>query len=41
MRTTLENLVAKSQAQRNKQGSSVFYTAVLAPPSDTKAPEVG
>ncbi|MET7988738.1 hypothetical protein [Streptomyces sp. NPDC005281] len=28
VRTTVENLVAKSQAQRTKQGSSVFYTAV-------------
>jgi hypothetical protein len=27
VRTTLENLVAKSQAQRTKQGASVFYTA--------------
>ncbi|MFD8263725.1 BlaI/MecI/CopY family transcriptional regulator [Streptomyces griseoluteus] len=27
VRTTLENLVAKSLVQRNKQGSSVFYTA--------------
>ncbi|MCX4920184.1 hypothetical protein OID55_41220 [Streptomyces sp. NBC_00715] len=27
VRTTVENLVAKSQAQRAKQGSSVFYTA--------------
>ncbi|MFJ2261626.1 hypothetical protein ACIOKD_25385 [Streptomyces sp. NPDC087844] len=27
VRTTLENLVARSSAQRNKQGSSVFYTA--------------
>ncbi|MFF3634392.1 BlaI/MecI/CopY family transcriptional regulator [Streptomyces sp. NPDC002250] len=27
VRTTLENLVARSLAQRNKQGSSVFYTA--------------
>ncbi|MFI8834902.1 hypothetical protein ACIGPN_28315 [Streptomyces afghaniensis] len=27
VRTTLEGLVAKSQAQRTKQGSSVFYTA--------------
>ncbi|MEU8949338.1 hypothetical protein [Streptomyces sp. NPDC048489] len=28
VRTTLEGLVAKNQAQRTKQGSSVFYTAV-------------
>ncbi|MEU1465086.1 BlaI/MecI/CopY family transcriptional regulator [Streptomyces sp. NPDC005727] len=27
VRTTLESLVAKSLVQRNKQGSSVFYTA--------------
>ncbi|MFI0777359.1 hypothetical protein [Streptomyces sp. NPDC021212] len=27
VRTTLENLVAKNQAQRTKQGASVFYTA--------------
>jgi hypothetical protein len=27
VRTTLENLVAKNQAQRSKQGASVFYTA--------------
>ncbi|MEU9481800.1 hypothetical protein [Streptomyces sp. NPDC048191] len=27
VRTTLEGLVAKNQAQRTKQGSSVFYTA--------------
>ncbi|MFJ8608063.1 hypothetical protein ACIRH0_12790 [Streptomyces sp. NPDC093675] len=27
VRTTLENLVAKDQAQRTKQGSSVYYTA--------------
>ncbi|MFF9091118.1 hypothetical protein ACF1BE_33100 [Streptomyces sp. NPDC014991] len=27
VRTTLENLVARSQAQRTKQGNSVFYTA--------------
>lgn len=27
IRTTLEGLVAKTQAQRSKQGSSVFYTA--------------
>lgn len=27
VRNTLENLVAKGQAQRSKQGSSVFYTA--------------
>ncbi|WP_416384735.1 hypothetical protein [Streptomyces sp. 3212.3] len=27
MRTTLENLVARTQAHRTKQGSSVYYTA--------------
>jgi hypothetical protein len=31
VRTTLENLVAKSQAHRAKQGSSVFYTAPSSP----------
>ncbi|BBC29073.1 uncharacterized protein SGFS_003640 [Streptomyces graminofaciens] len=31
VRTTLEGLVAKSQAQRSKQGSSVFYTASAVP----------
>ncbi|MEU8837180.1 hypothetical protein [Streptomyces sp900116325] len=30
VRTTLEGLVAKSQAQRTKQGSSVFYTTTAA-----------
>ncbi|MFB6781724.1 hypothetical protein ACFCX0_31050 [Streptomyces sp. NPDC056352] len=30
VRTTLEGLVAKSQAERTKQGSSVFYTAAAA-----------
>ncbi|MFF1655890.1 hypothetical protein [Streptomyces sp. NPDC058255] len=30
VRTTLENLVAKSHAHRTKQGSSVFYTASAA-----------
>ncbi|MER7493053.1 hypothetical protein ACFWHW_26985 [Streptomyces pharetrae] len=34
VRTTLEGLVAKGQAQRSKQGSSVYYTA-----ADTSAPE--
>lgn len=37
VRTTLENLVAKSLAQRTKQGSSVFYTAIHAP-EPTAAP---
>jgi len=31
VRTTLEGLVAKSQAQRSKQGASVFYTAPAVP----------
>ncbi|MFJ9711634.1 hypothetical protein [Streptomyces sp. NPDC101234] len=31
VRTTLENLVAKSRIQRTKQGSSVFYTAAGTP----------
>ncbi|MFE7211556.1 hypothetical protein ACFY0A_23255 [Streptomyces sp. NPDC001698] len=36
VRTTLENLVARSQAQRSKQGTSVFYTAPN-PPEPTAA----
>ncbi|MFF4836008.1 hypothetical protein [Streptomyces sp. NPDC001315] len=40
VRTTLEGLVAKSQAQRTKQGSSVFYTAADAPAqAEAPAPE--
>ncbi|MFJ8062917.1 hypothetical protein [Streptomyces sp. NPDC096142] len=35
VRTTLEGLVAKTQAQRTKQGSAVFYTA---PAAATTAP---
>ncbi|GAU70360.1 putative regulatory protein [Streptomyces sp. NBRC 110611] len=31
VRTTLENLVARNQAQRTKQGASVFYTAPTPP----------
>ncbi|MFB6962457.1 hypothetical protein ACFCYB_37155 [Streptomyces sp. NPDC056309] len=31
VRTTLENLVAKNQADRTKQGTSVFYTAANHP----------
>jgi hypothetical protein len=27
VRNTLENLVARGQAERSKQGSAVFYTA--------------
>ncbi|WP_031487600.1 hypothetical protein [Streptomyces bicolor] len=38
VRTSLENLVARNQAQRTKQGSSVFYTAPN-PPEPTAAPE--
>ncbi|MER6348736.1 hypothetical protein ACWC10_04555 [Streptomyces sp. NPDC001595] len=34
VRTTLEGLVAKNQAQRSKQGSSVYYTASEAPEPD-------
>lgn len=37
VRVTLEGLVAKSQAERSKQGRSVFYTAPAAEP--TAAPE--
>lgn len=33
MRTTLEGLVAKNQAQRTKQGRSVFYTTPDAEPA--------
>ncbi|MFJ8108257.1 hypothetical protein [Streptomyces sp. NPDC096132] len=36
VRTTLEGLVAKSQAERSKQGASVFYSAVAA--ADAAAP---
>ena len=35
VRVTLEGLVAKSQAQRSKQGASVFYTAPAAPEPTT------
>ncbi|MEV5516254.1 hypothetical protein AB0L50_25630 [Streptomyces flaveolus] len=35
VRNTLESLVAKHQAQRTKQGSSVYYTAVSTPGSAT------
>ncbi|MFE7440914.1 hypothetical protein ACFU7X_10680 [Streptomyces chartreusis] len=37
VRVTLEGLVAKSQAERTKQGRSVFYTA----PKPANAPEAG
>ncbi|MET8165984.1 hypothetical protein ABZT34_17310 [Streptomyces sp. NPDC005329] len=39
VRTTLEGLVAKAQAQRSKQGSSVFYTAADASASDAQVEE--
>ncbi|WP_326725762.1 BlaI/MecI/CopY family transcriptional regulator [Streptomyces sp. NBC_00243] len=35
VRTTLENLVAKSRVQRTKQGSSVYYTATNTPEPTT------
>ncbi|MGW3665031.1 hypothetical protein [Streptomyces sp. NPDC005141] len=38
VRTTLENLVAKSHAHRAKQGSSVFYTTTDAPEPTAPAP---
>ncbi|WP_028806791.1 hypothetical protein [Streptomyces sp. 303MFCol5.2] len=38
IRTTLEGLVAKAQAQRSKQGSSVFYTAADSSRSAATAP---
>ncbi|MGW6732278.1 hypothetical protein [Streptomyces sp. NPDC055013] len=34
VRTTLEGLVAKSQARRSKQGKSVFYTAAPTAPGE-------
>ncbi|MFI2636572.1 hypothetical protein ACH5A2_40380 [Streptomyces collinus] len=37
VRVTLEGLVAKSQAERSKQGRSVFYAAPA--PESTAAPE--
>ncbi len=37
VRTTLENLVARSSAHRNKQGSSVFYTATTEPAAEPQA----
>ncbi|WP_316783978.1 hypothetical protein [Streptomyces sasae] len=41
VRTTLEGLVAKNQAQRTKQGTSVFYTApdTAAPTADEQTPQ--
>ncbi|MDG9720268.1 hypothetical protein [Streptomyces sp. DH24] len=38
VRNTLENLVAKGQAQRSKQGNSVFYTAPEAAERKAGAP---
>lgn len=35
VRSTLENLVARNQAQRTKQGTSVYYTATEAAPQTT------
>ncbi|MFJ9567871.1 hypothetical protein ACIRQQ_48645 [Streptomyces fuscichromogenes] len=37
VRTTLENLVAKSRIHRTKQGSSVFYTTAGAPEQEAAA----
>jgi hypothetical protein len=39
VRITLEGLVAKSQAERTKQGRSVFYTAPAPKPTDVPAAE--
>jgi hypothetical protein len=40
VRTSLETLVAKSLAQRTKQGRSVFYTATNTPePASTPVPD--
>ncbi|MGW9597520.1 hypothetical protein ACWHLZ_45535 [Streptomyces chartreusis] len=39
VRVTLEGLVAKSQAERTKQGRSVFYTAPAPKPTDAPAAE--
>lgn len=39
VRTTLEGLVAKNQAQRSKQGSSVFYTSPEAPAAPAASAE--
>ncbi|MBZ6105461.1 hypothetical protein ACH4NO_28140 [Streptomyces olivaceus] len=36
VRTTLEGLVARNQAQRSKQGTSVYYTAADAPDANQK-----
>ncbi|MGI5041680.1 hypothetical protein ACM9HB_35195, partial [Streptomyces sp. JAC128] len=37
VRTTVEGLVAKSHAQRTKQGSSVYYTTTNTPEPATPA----
>jgi hypothetical protein len=37
VRTTLENLVARSQAHRSKQGASVFYASTAPQPEATTA----
>ncbi|WP_416972205.1 hypothetical protein [Streptomyces sp. 4F14] len=39
VRVTLEGLVAKSQAERSKQGKSVFYTAPTPEPADVPKAE--
>jgi hypothetical protein len=39
VRTTLENLVAKSRVHRDKQGSSVFYTAAATPEPAAAGPQ--
>ncbi|MFG1663800.1 hypothetical protein [Streptomyces sp. Y7] len=39
VRVTLEGLVAKSQAERTKQGRSVFYTAPASKPADAPGDE--
>ncbi|WP_328475734.1 hypothetical protein OHS71_00835 [Streptomyces sp. NBC_00377] len=41
VRTTLEGLVAKTQAQRSKQGTSVFYTAPAVPEQAKGQPAAG
>lgn len=39
VRNTLENLVARGDAERSKQGGSVYYTATTAKPSDQTSAE--
>ncbi|MFF3849081.1 hypothetical protein [Streptomyces sp. NPDC002328] len=41
IRTTLEGLVAKNQAQRSKQGTSVFYTVADAPGTSASSKSEG